>query len=211
MLSSFLILRQRVKALIKLKMPIIVEGKYDKITLSNVVDTLIISTDGFRIFKNKEMCDLIRTLALKDGIIVMTDSDSAGNVIRNHIKNIAADGKIINVYVPQLKGKEKRKNTPSKEGFLGVEGISKAVLAETLSKYGITGSEISDNAQKITNTDLFLLGLSGGQNSAYNREKLLDELNLPKNLSKKAMLDVLNVLFGYDEFMLYVEKEKFLK
>lgn len=197
--------------LIKLKMPIIVEGKYDKITLSNVVDTLIISTDGFQIFKNREMCDLIRTLARKYGIIVMTDSDSAGSVIRNHIKNIAADGKIINVYVPQLKGKEKRKAAPSKEGFLGVEGISKHILIETLEKYGITGEKTENNAPKITKTDLFNLGLSGGENSALYREKLLLSLNLPKNLSAKEMLDVLNVLFTYNEFITFVEKEDFYK
>ncbi len=189
-------------------MPIIVEGKYDKITLSNVVDTLIISTDGFRIFKNKEMCDLIRLLACRDGVIVMTDSDSAGNVIRNHIKNIAADGKIINVYVPQLKGKEKRKASPSKEGFLGVEGISKEILQQTLLKYGINNFENVENKEKITKTDLFILGLSGCENSSQNREKLLNVLNLPKNLSCKALLDVLNVLFSREDFITFVEKEK---
>ncbi len=194
--------------MIKLKMPIIVEGKYDKITLSNVVDTLIISTDGFRIFKNKEMCDLIRTLSMRDGVIVMTDSDSAGSVIRNHIKNIASGGKIINVYVPQLKGKEKRKDHPSKEGFLGVEGISKEVLEHTLLKYGITGYVDSKKQEKITKTDLFVLGFSGQENSSQNREKLLNSLNLPKNLSSKAMLDVLNVLFNREDFMTFVEKEK---
>lgn len=197
--------------MIKLKMPIIVEGKYDKITLSNVVDTLIISTDGFRIFKNKEMCDLIRTLSQKDGIIIMTDSDSAGNVIRNHIKNIASSGKIINIYVPQLKGKEKRKSAPSKEGFLGVEGISKEILLETFKKYGITGEQVEADIRKITKTDLFELGLSGGENSTLYREKLLLKLNLPKNLSSKAMLDVLNVLFTYEEFITFVEKEDFFK
>ncbi len=196
--------------MIKLKMPIIVEGKYDKITLSNVIDTLIISTDGFGIFKNKEMCNLIRTLARRDGIIVMTDSDGAGNVIRNHIKNIAADGKIINVYVPQLRGKEKRKRAPSKEGFLGVEGISKEVLQETFLKYGITGAEISQDIKKITNTDLFMLHLSGCENSTINRKKLLTALNLPLNLSTNAMRDVLNVLFSYDEFIKFVEKENIL-
>ena len=197
--------------MIKLKMPIIVEGKYDKITLSNVVDTLIISTDGFRIFKNKEMCDLIRTLSQKDGIIVMTDSDSAGNVIRNHIKNIASSGKIINIYVPQLKGKEKRKSAPSKEGFLGVEGISKEILLETFKKYGIMGVQVEADIRKITKTDLFELGLSGGENSTLYREKMLLKLNLPKNLSSKAMLDVLNVLFTYEEFITFVEKEDFFK
>ena len=151
--------------MIKLDMPIIVEGKYDKITLENVVDTLIISTDGFRIFKDSQMCALIRTLAEQKGIIVMTDSDGAGQVIRNHIKNIASSGKIINVYVPQLRGKEKRKSTASKEGFLGVEGLSKDILKEALLKYGVTSSEENGSKRKITKTDFYMLSLSGGQNS----------------------------------------------
>ena len=186
--------------LIKLNMPIIVEGKYDKITLENVVDTLIISTNGFRIFKDKEMCSLIRTLANRTGIIIMTDSDSAGQVIRNHIKNIAADGKIINVYVPQLVGKEKRKSAPSKEGFLGVEGISKKVLHETFLKYGIIGSEESDLRKKITNADFYEMGLSGGEDSAKKRKILIQRLSLPQNLSSKALLEVINTLYTADEF-----------
>lgn len=201
----------RVKVLIKLDMPIIVEGKYDKITLENVVDTLIISTDGFRIFKNKEMCDLIRTLAKEKGIIIMTDSDGAGQVIRNHVKNIASSGKIINVYVPQLKGKEKRKSAPSKEGFLGVEGLSKEVLMQTLLKYGVQG-EASDTPRKlITKADFFELGLSGGENSAQNRQKLIEGLRLPKTLSASALLDVVNTLYGYDEFVVIAEKTLNLK
>lgn len=192
--------------MIKLNMPVIVEGKYDKITLENVVDALIISTDGFRIFKNKEMCDLIRTLAEEKGIIVMTDSDGAGQVIRNHIKNIAANGKIINVYVPQLKGKEKRKAVASKEGFLGVEGLSKEVLSEVLLKYGVIGEEISSPKKKITKTDFYELGLSGNQNSAQNRQAVISALNLPKNLSSSALLDVVNSLYGYDEFVAIAEK-----
>ena len=192
--------------MIKLNMPVIVEGKYDKITLENVVDALIISTDGFRIFKNKEMCDLIRTLAEEKGIIVMTDSDGAGQVIRNHIKNIAANGKIINVYVPQLKGKEKRKAVASKEGILGVEGLSKEVLSEVLLKYGVIGEEISSPKKKITKTDFYELGLSGTQNSAQNRQAVISALNLPKNLSPSALLDVVNSLYGYDEFVAIAEK-----
>lgn len=192
--------------LIKLNMPIIVEGKYDKITLENLVDTLIISTNGFRIFKNKEMCNLIRSFAQTSGIIIMTDSDSAGQVIRNYIKNIAAGGKIINLYVPQLKGKEKRKATPSKEGYLGVEGLSTEVLLETFSKYGITGVENSVKGKKITKTDFYTLGLSGGENSAANRQKLIAHLNLPQNLSSSALLDVVNTLYGYSDFVAIAEK-----
>lgn len=192
--------------MIKLKIPIIVEGKYDKITLENVVDTLIISTDGFRIFKNKEMCDLIRTLAKEKGIIIMTDSDGAGQVIRNHIKNIAADGEIINVYVPQLKGKEKRKNAPSKEGFLGVEGLSKEVLTEALLKYGVLNDGVDTPEKRITKVDFYNLSLSGTENSGENRKKLILALGLPSTLSSSALLEVVNTLYTYDEFVKIAEK-----
>ena len=192
--------------LIKITQPIIVEGKYDKITLSNVVDTLIIATNGFSIFKDKEKCELIRTLAHRDGVIVMTDSDSAGNVIRSHIKNIVDGGKIINVYVPLIKGKEKRKDTYSKEGFLGVEGMSKEIITEALEKSGVLYSETRQSAPKITKTDMYLLGLSGDECSKRKREELLKFLNLPHNLSANAMLDVLNTLFTKEKFIQEVAK-----
>ncbi len=185
--------------MIKLTQPIIVEGKYDKITLENVVDTLIITSNGFSIFRDKEKCELIKTLAHKDGVIVLTDSDSAGNLIRNHIKNIVNGGKIINVYIPQLKGKEKRKSTHSKEGFLGVEGMDKAVIESALENSGVFGKEIS-KGKKITKTDLYFSELSGTDNSHQNRITLLKFLNLPQNLSPNAMLDVLNTLLTFEEF-----------
>lgn len=186
--------------MIKLRMPVIVEGKYDKITLENVVDALIIPTNGFRIFKDKEKCELIKTFAEREGIIVLTDSDSAGNMIRSYIKNIVGNGKIINVYIPQLKGKEKRKSAPSKEGFLGVEGISKEELQKALERSGIDNIGCVENKNLITKTDMFLYGLSGTENSSENRKKLLTELQLPTNLSPNAMLDVLNVLMTKNEF-----------
>ena len=186
--------------MIKLKMPLIVEGKYDKITLENVVDTLIIPTNGFSIFKDRQKCELIKTFAYRNGIIVLTDSDSAGNMIRAHIKNIVKDGKIINVYVPQLKGKEKRKSAPSKEGFLGVEGISKELLEQAFLKSGVLFDSNVQKGKKITKTDMFLNGLSGGTNSANKRKELLKYLNLPDNLSANAMLDILNTLLSYEEF-----------
>lgn len=194
------------KKLIKITQPIIVEGKYDKITLENVVDTLIIATNGFSIFKDTEKCALIRTLAQKDGVIVLTDSDSAGNLIRSHIKNIVGDGRIINVYVPQLKGKERRKDTHSKEGFLGVEGMSKAVILEALNKSGVFSKEVEENCRKITKTDMFLASLSGSENSSKNRVKFLKYLGLPQNLSPNAMLDILNTLLTFAEFEKAVEE-----
>lgn len=192
--------------MIKLDMPVIVEGKYDKITLENVVDTLIITTNGFSVFKDKQKCELIRAFAKSSGIIVLTDSDSAGNMIRNHIKNIAQDGKVINVYIPQLKGKEKRKATPSKEGFLGVEGLAKSCLLEAFEKGGVTASEVPQKREKITKTDLFINGLSGTENAAENRKTLLEFLNLPNNLSANAMLDVINTLFDKQKFEKAVAK-----
>ena len=186
--------------MIKIKMPIIVEGKYDKITLENVVDALIIPTNGFSIFKDKEKCELIRTFAERDGIIVLTDSDSAGNMIRSYIKNIVGDGKIINVYIPQLKGKEKRKSTPSKEGLLGVEGISKLELQKALERSGVTNAANIEKKNPITKTDMFLYGLSGSKNASENRKKVLEKLNLPTNLSPNAMLDVINALLTKKEF-----------
>ena len=143
--------------MIKLKMPVIVEGKYDKITLNNVIDTLIIPTNGFSIFKDREKCELIRTFAKTKGVIVLTDSDSAGNMIRAHIKNICSGGKIYNVYIPQLKGKEKRKTSPSKEGFLGVEGISKEILCEAFLKSGVTVENGKEKSKPISIINNFIL------------------------------------------------------
>lgn len=193
------------KALIKIKQCVVVEGKYDKITLSNIIDATIITTDGFGIFKNKEKTALIRAFAEKTGIIIMTDSDSAGAQIRAHLKNICASGKIINVYIPQLRGKEKRKTEESKEGFLGVEGMTKECVISALQRSGVFGEEV-DNAKKIAKIDLFSLGLSGCRNSADLRKCLLKYLDLPDNLSANAFLDAINTLFSYDEFFEEVKK-----
>ncbi len=186
--------------MIRLDRPVIVEGKYDKITLENVIDTLIIATDGFRIFKDAEKCAMIRKVAEKNGIIIMTDSDSAGALIRSYIKKIVGEAEIINVYVPCLKGKEKRKSVPSKEGLLGVEGMNGDVILKSLERSGVFGTKTAIPSRKITKNDMFLLSLSGNENSSEKRKSLLRNLNLPENLSSSAMLDVLNNLFTYDEF-----------
>jgi len=186
--------------LIKLKQAVIVEGKYDKITLENLVDAYIITTDGFGIFKDKEKCELIRTLAQSHGIIVMTDSDSAGALIRAHLKSICGDGEITNVYIPELIGKEKRKSSYSKQRLLGVEGMSKQVLLQSLARSGITGDEVETPAKKVTKTDLFKMGLSGGENSAFLRKQLCEHLKIPKNLSANAFLDAINAVYGYKKF-----------
>ena len=141
--------------MIKLECPVIVEGIYDKITLENVIDALIIPTNGFSVFKDSQKRDLIRLLAKEKGVIVMTDSDNAGNLIRAYIKKIVGGSRIINVYVPSLKGKEKRKTKASKEGLLGVEGMSPEMIEEALKRSGVIGREVPQNARKITKNDMY--------------------------------------------------------
>lgn len=193
--------------LIKLNQTVIVEGKYDKITLENIIDATIITTNGFGIFKDKEKCDLIRLLAEKQGIIVITDSDSAGMVIRSHLKQICPKGTVTNVYVPQLCGKEKRKAKFSKQGYLGVEGLDKQTILTALERSGIIGIDCqSKTSRKITKTDLFLLGLSGGENSSALRNDLSAFLNIPQGMSANAFLDCINALYDYDGFMKGVQK-----
>ena len=185
--------------MIRLDRPVIVEGKYDKIALQNVIDALIITTDGFGIFKNREKCDLIRQLAQKNGIIIMTDSDSAGAVIRSYIKKIVSDCEIINVYVPELRGKEKRKAKPSKSGLIGVEGMSPEIIGNALKKSGVF-SVRSEERRKITKSDMFAFGLSGREDSKEKRKSFLRKIGLPESLSPSAMLDVLNNMFTFEEF-----------
>lgn len=186
--------------MIKIKSPVIVEGKYDKKTLENVIDALIIPTNGFGIFKDKDKCQMIRTLAEKFGVIVICDSDSAGNLIRAHIKNIVGDSKITNVYIPQIKGKEKRKSKGGKEGLLGLEGMPPEIIMEALEKSGVVGVGETGEGPKVTKTDMFLRGLSGGSDSKERRKILLERLSLPDNLSPNAMLDIINTIMTYDEF-----------
>lgn len=186
--------------MIHLKQAVIVEGKYDRIKLENIIDATIISTEGFAIFKNKEKRDLLRTLSQRDGIIVMTDSDSAGNLIRAHIKNICQNGKITNVYIPQILGKEKRKSAPSKEGFLGVEGIAQETLLQALKNSGITADTVDKKRTSTTKQQLYMMGLSGQTDSALKRKDLALFLKLPQNLSANAFLDIINALFTAQEF-----------
>lgn len=192
--------------MIKLDIPIIVEGKYDKITLENIIDAPIFKTDGFGIFKNAEKRGLIRQLAEKKGIIVMTDSDSAGNLIRSHLKGIVGEEKIINVYIPQIKGKEKRKSVSSKEGYLGVEGMTEEAVLTALEKSGVFSGTGIKAKEKITKQQLFALGLSGNQNAKQKREEAAEKLGLPKGLSSNAFLDALNALYTYEEFFKAVTK-----
>lgn len=186
--------------MIKLEQAVIVEGKYDQIKLSGVIDALIIKTDGFGIFKNKEKQKFLRKLADEKGLIVMTDSDSAGFMIRNFISSCVPKDKITNVYIPDIYGKEKRKDSPSAEGKLGVEGVSEQVIVEALEKAGITAKVTENNRRMITNLDLYEHGLSGRENSSLKRKQLLKKLGLPERLSSSSMLKILNSFVTYEQF-----------
>ncbi len=188
--------------MIKINKPIIVEGKYDYIKLSRFIDGLIIKTDGFGIFKDKEKQLLIRRLAEKDGLIVLTDSDSAGFLIRNFIKSTIPPDKITNVYIPDIFGKEKRKTQLSKEGKLGVEGMEEKVLIEAFKRAGVLFEEgLNEQRRFITNVDLYEYGLTGGANSSEKRKLLLKRLSLPERMSTSSMLKILNTFVTYEDFI----------
>lgn len=186
--------------MIKLKQAVIVEGKYDKIKLSSILDAVIITTDGFGIFKNKEKTELIRTLAESCGIIILTDSDTAGFKIRNHLKGCIKNGRVINVYAPQICGKEKRKDKPSAEGFLGVEGISPEILEKALSDAGITADKTDAVNTFLDKSRMMDDGLIGKENSANIRRELLKALGLPPLLSTSSMLEIINTLYSEQDY-----------
>ena len=187
--------------MIKIDKPIIVEGKYDVIKLSRIVDGLIIKTDGFGIFKDKEKQLLLRRLAGEKGIIVLTDSDSAGFLIRKFLKSSIPEDRITHVYIPDVYGKEKRKTQAGKEGKLGVEGISEAVLLEAFRKAGVICDETDTEERRlITNIDLYEAGLMGRDNSKEKRVKLMKALALPERLSTSSLLKILNTFVTYEEF-----------
>ena len=187
--------------MIRLKQAVIVEGKYDKIKLENLLDALILTTDGFGIFKDKEKQAFLRRLASEQGLIILTDSDSAGFLIRNFLQSSIPPSQLTHVYIPDLYGKEKRKTAPSKEGKLGVEGVSEQVLLDAFSRAGIT-AETSDAppAPQLTAADLYALGLNGTPHSAEKRKKLLQKLALPERLSTAALLRVLNACVPREAF-----------
>lgn len=194
--------------MLKIKEAIIVEGRYDKIKLSSIVDAPIIETNGFRVFSDKEKQNLIKRIADVRGILVLTDSDGAGFVIRNFLNGAVDNSKVKHCYIPQIKGKEKRKSQKSKEGFLGVEGVSDDVIINAIKKSGaaIIGENKKAAERKITKADLFLLSLTGTENAAYNRKKLLKYLNLPDYLSTNAMLTALNCLYSVEELKVILNK-----
>ena len=186
--------------MIRLKEAIVVEGRYDKIKLGGIVDAPIIETGGFRVFNDREKLQLIRRIAAARGIVILTDSDGAGFVIRNFLKGAVPKEQIINCYIPQLPGKEKRKAQAGKEGLLGVEGVTDEVIIRALRSCGATiiGEDAVRRAE-ITKADLYPLGLTGTANAAKLRQALLRRLGLPTYLSANAMLTALNCLYSLEE------------
>lgn len=185
--------------MLKIKEAVIVEGKYDKIKLSNLIDTLIIETNGFAVFKDKKKLAFIRKLANERGIIVITDSDHSGFQIRNYISSSLPKDKIKHIYIPDIYGKEKRKKEPSKEGKLGVEGIDDKILLSLFEKANIEARSV-EKKDLITSVDMFDLGLSGTPNATQNKKKLLKSLDLPEFLSTSSLISYLNSSMDKKEF-----------
>ena len=193
--------------MIKLTQAVVVEGKYDRMRLSTILDATVVETGGFRIFSDDETISMLRILAKKCGLIIFTDSDFAGFRIRNFLKNKITEGKIWDAYLPDVEGKEKRKPHPSKEGLLGVEGFSEAEILSALEKAGVTDSKLcSTPSERITRFDLYELGLSGGKNSREKRAAVLKELSLPAHLSSTVLPDVLSSVISREDLYSLVNK-----
>lgn len=185
----------------RIRETIIVEGRYDVNTIKQCVDAHVIETSGFGVFNDTEKRRLIEKLAEKNGIIVFTDSDGAGFVIRNHLRGIVRKGTVKHAYIPEVEGKERRKTSVSKAGLLGVEGMSREIIIDALRQAGAT---FEDEPKKcsagITKQDMYAVGISGGANSAQKREKLAEVLGLPRLMSANALLSAINMIFTRDEF-----------
>ena len=193
--------------MVKIRETIVVEGRYDKNTLSQILDATILETSGFGIFKDKQQLELLRRVAEKRGLIVFTDSDGAGFVIRNHIKSAIPAKYLKHAYTPDIFGKERRKAAPGKEGKLGVEGMDREVILETLRRAGATfEGESAPTDGQITKQDMMRVGLSGGKDSSAKRKALMQQLKLPERLSANAFLQALNLLCTREEFFLLTEK-----
>ena len=197
--------------MLKIREAIVVEGRYDRNTLSQLVDAVILETRGFGIFKDGEQLALLRRLAEQRGLIILTDSDGAGFVIRNYLKGAIPPERVKHAYIPDRPGKERRKRAPGKEGKLGVEGMSPQVLEETLRRAGATFVEeptggADDPSPPLTKGDLFAAGLSGGPGSAQRRAALLRRLDLPQHMSANALLEVLNALYTRREALALLQE-----
>ena len=193
--------------MVKIAQAIVVEGRYDKNTLAQVVDAPILETSGFGIMRDKENLALLRRVAKARGLIVFTDSDGAGFVIRNYLKGAIEPQYLLHAYIPDVYGKEKRKSAPGKEGKLGVEGMPPDVIIDCLHRAGATfEGETSLPTNRITKQDLMELGLSGGKDSSFLRKKLMRKIGFPEHMSSNAMLQALNLLYDYSELQELVEK-----
>lgn len=184
----------------KVKQAVIVEGKYDKIKLSSIIDAVIIETDGFKIFKDKEKQKLIRKLASNCGILILTDSDSAGFKIRSFLCGTIPNENIYHAYIPDILGKEKRKTAPSKEGKLGVEGVPSSIIVDALTQAGIIFEESREISRRISKIDFYEDGITGKENSKLLKSLLLKRLDLPTRLSTNSFLKIINLFATYDEY-----------
>lgn len=187
--------------MINIEQAVVVEGKYDKIKLSSVINGVIICTDGFHIFKDRDKMSIIRHYAEKTGIIILTDSDSAGFKIRNYLKGAVKNGNITNVFIPDIFGKERRKSEPSKEGKLGVEGMSEEILLEAFRRAGVLYTEGEKKSGGIDKMLLYELGYSGTPDASKRRMELLKMLGLPELMTTGAIADILNTMMTADELI----------
>lgn len=192
--------------MLDIRQAVVVEGTYDKIRLSSLLNTLIIPTNGFSIFKDQEKIQLLRQLSITPGVIIFTDSDSAGFLIRSRLKQLLSGGTVYHAYIPDVYGKEKRKRKPSAEGKLGVEGMDTAALQYALQQAGVTANTVSAPSTSITKADFMRWGLTGVPGAAENRTKLLQHLQLPARMSSNTLLEVLQRLYGYEEIEQMINK-----
>ena len=186
--------------------PIIVEGKYDKIRLSSLFEAHIVTTDGFGIFNKKEKLALIRALANSSKLIVLTDSDGAGKLIRSHLSGALPKDKLIQLYIPRVEGKERRKDAPSAEGTMGVEGMENEILHKILLPYTEEGEPVGENP--LSKTDLYIDGLTGGENSRERRDRLAVSLGLPPGMTPNALLEALKLICPYEKYLELVGRTK---
>lgn len=201
--------------MLKIQQALLVEGKYDAARLTNLVEGTILTTDGFRVMKDRNLQKMLKQLAKAQGLLILTDSDAAGFKIRHFVTGLVGAQYVLQAYVPAISGKESRKEQPGKEGLLGVEGVSDAVILQSLQDALRGATERSSNAvlsgQPITYTDLYEWGISGTANSAEKRRVLLRQLGLPPRLSKKELLQVLNTLYTRDGLNRQIQQMERLK
>ena len=193
---------------LKIPYPIIVEGKYDRLRILNICDAHVITTEGFGIFKKSEKLALLRSLAARSPLIVLTDSDGAGKLIRSHITSAIPTDRLIQLYIPKIKGKEKRKSEPSAEGTLGVEGMENRLLCDLLAPYEDENMAKRIVENPISKTDFYIDGLSGGESSSARRDELAARLSLPSGMTANALLAALKLLVTYEEYLVLVGRVK---